>query len=113
MNELECFMKNAIDETHDPARRRFAASANDPLGDFPVQNLSFGVFSPVEDSRRSAEIAIGDQIFDLHAAPGPCLLREDVPPAAAVADPSLSAPIYANLVAANESCAPTLQRGPQ
>ncbi|MDQ2694007.1 MAG: fumarylacetoacetase [Pseudomonadota bacterium] len=58
-----------INETHDPDLRSWVASANDPGGDFPIQNLPFGVFR----RRGSAEpwrggVAIGDQILDLAAA---------------------------------------------
>lgn len=53
-------------ETHDPRRRSWVESANDPATDFPIQNLPFGVFR-----RRGAEeeprvgVAIGDQILDI------------------------------------------------
>ncbi|GGP24341.1 fumarylacetoacetase [Silvimonas amylolytica] len=55
-----------INETHDPALRSWIASANDPLTDFPLQNLPFAVFRRVG----SAEVwrigvAIGDQVLDL------------------------------------------------
>jgi len=33
-----------MDETHDPARNRSAASANTNATDFPLQNLLFGRF---------------------------------------------------------------------
>ena len=33
------------DATHDPARRSWITSANDPATDFPIQNLPFGVFA--------------------------------------------------------------------
>ncbi len=58
--------------TNDPALRSWLESANDPAGDFPIQNLPFGVFR-----RRGSEepprvgVAIGDQALDLaecHAA---------------------------------------------
>jgi fumarylacetoacetase len=58
-----------LDFTHDPARRSWVASANDPGTDFPIQNLPFGRF------RRSGStepwrigVAIGDRILDLAAA---------------------------------------------
>jgi fumarylacetoacetase len=34
-----------LDETHDPKRRSWVASANGH-SDFPIQNLSLGVFTP-------------------------------------------------------------------
>ena len=55
-----------MDETHDPARRTFVASANGHP-DFPIQNLPFGVFSRGTDGLRGG-VAIGDQILDLGAA---------------------------------------------
>jgi fumarylacetoacetase len=55
-----------IDETHDPARRSWLASANDHA-DFPIQNLPLGVFAPAGGTPRGG-IAIGDEIFDLAAA---------------------------------------------
>ena len=33
-----------INETHDPSRKSWVASANVPDGDFPIQNLPFGAF---------------------------------------------------------------------
>ncbi|MBI3471351.1 MAG: fumarylacetoacetase [Candidatus Solibacter usitatus] len=56
-----------IDETHDPARRSWVESGNDPATDFPIQNLPLGVFSRPGESPR-AGAAIGDQILDLRAA---------------------------------------------
>jgi fumarylacetoacetase len=35
----------SLDETHDPARRSWIASAQGHA-EFPIQNLPFGVFSP-------------------------------------------------------------------
>lgn len=57
-----------INDTHDPALRSWVESANRPNGDFPIQNLPFGVFR----RRHQAEawrcgIAIGDQILDVSA----------------------------------------------
>ena len=62
------------DPTHDPARRSWVASANDPTSDFPVQNLPYARFR-----RRGTDepwrigVAIGDQIVDLANA------RQQVP----------------------------------
>ncbi|MCK1315413.1 fumarylacetoacetase [Bradyrhizobium sp. 23] len=72
-------MKTITDETHDSERRSFVSTANDPLGDFPIQNLPFGIFSRGNDAKNSAGVAIGDQIFDLHAASRLGLLSGDVP----------------------------------
>jgi fumarylacetoacetase len=57
-----------LNETHDPKRRSWVASANEPAADFPLQNLPHGVFR-----RRGAHdvprgcVAIGDQVLDLAA----------------------------------------------
>jgi fumarylacetoacetase len=54
-----------IDETLDPSRRSFVESANQPDGDFPIQNLPYGVFRRAHtDEEFRVGIAIGDQIFD-------------------------------------------------
>ncbi|MGH8219174.1 MAG: fumarylacetoacetase [Steroidobacteraceae bacterium] len=58
---------SVLNATHDPSRRSWLESANDPMGDFPVQNLPFGVFRGGEDMFRGG-VAIGDQILDLRAA---------------------------------------------
>ncbi len=57
----------ALDETHDPARRSWVASANMPETDFPIQNLPLGVFSPPGGVARGG-VAIGGSILDLGAA---------------------------------------------
>ena len=58
-----------IDDTHDPALESWVPSANDPMTDFPVQNLPLGVFA--ERSRGNPVprigVAIGDQVLDLRA----------------------------------------------
>ena len=57
---------NAINETHDPARKSFIASANDGKTEFPIQNLPFGVFrAPGGHEAARVGIAIGDMILDL------------------------------------------------
>ncbi|MBV9687255.1 MAG: fumarylacetoacetase, partial [Alphaproteobacteria bacterium] len=56
---------SSIDETHDPRRTSWVASAQGHP-EFPIQNLPFGVFSPPNGSPRGG-VAIGDQIFDLQA----------------------------------------------
>ena len=58
-----------LNETHDPALQSWVESANRDGGDFPIQNLPFGIFR----RRGSNEawrggVAIGDQILDLGAA---------------------------------------------
>ena len=60
-------MTVTLNETHDPARRSFVESANAPDGEFPIQNLPFGVFKPAGGPPRVG-VAIGDQILDVAAA---------------------------------------------
>ena len=55
-----------LDETHDPARTSWVATANGHP-DFPIQNLPFGVFSPPGGAARGG-VAIGDRILDLSLA---------------------------------------------
>ena len=59
-------MTATLDATHDPALKSWAELANGHP-DFPIQNLPFGIFSRHGGARR-AGVAIGDEIFDLHAA---------------------------------------------
>ena len=54
-----------IDHTHDPSLQSWVASARGHA-DFPIQNLPFGVFSPLAGAPRGG-IAIGDAILDLRA----------------------------------------------
>jgi fumarylacetoacetase len=61
-------MAIALNETHDPARRSFVAGADAADGDFPIQNLPFGVFRPAPAAPPRVGVAIGDQIVDLAAA---------------------------------------------
>jgi fumarylacetoacetase len=56
-----------IDETHDPRRRSWVASAQDPATDFPLQNLPLGMFAPSGGVPRPG-VAIGAMILDLRAA---------------------------------------------
>jgi fumarylacetoacetase len=52
-----------LNATHDPARRSWIESANDPDGDFSIQNLPFGLFDAGDGPRGG--VAIGDRIVDL------------------------------------------------
>ncbi|GGC45422.1 fumarylacetoacetase [Chelatococcus reniformis] len=56
-----------LDATHDPARRSWVGSANDPATDFPIQNLPYCMFSSGAEPAR-AGVAIGDGILDLEGA---------------------------------------------
>ena len=60
-------MTVALNDTHDQHRRSWVTSANEAAGDFPIQNLPFGVFRHKEGEPQGG-VAIGDQIFDLAAA---------------------------------------------
>jgi fumarylacetoacetase len=56
-----------VDSTHDPSRASWVESAN-RAGDFPIQNLPFGVFRRRgEDEPGRVGIAIGDMILDVTA----------------------------------------------
>jgi len=58
-----------LNETHDPSLRSWVDSANQPDGDFPIQNLPFAAFRRA-DTREAFRIgvAIGDQIVDIAIA---------------------------------------------
>jgi len=63
------------DATHDPGLRSFVDSANDPAGDFPVQNLPLGVFRRGGEGRGRVGSAIGERVLDLLACGERGLLR--------------------------------------
>ena len=56
-----------FDDTHDPLRRSWVASANGHA-DFPLQNLPLGMFSSSGDRLPRGGVAIGDYVLDLAAA---------------------------------------------
>jgi len=58
----------ALNDTHDPRRKSWVESANQPGTDFPIQNLPFAAFRRA-GSRETFRggVAIGDQILDLAA----------------------------------------------
>ena len=60
-------MTTVLNETHNPKRRSWVASANQAGCDFPIQNLPFGRFRTAEDSGLRIGVAIGDQVLDLRA----------------------------------------------
>src|SRR3974390_271373 len=65
----------SLNETHDAALRSWAAPANDPGADFPLQNLPFGVFRRARRGEHfRGGVAIGDAILDLQSAVGTGLL---------------------------------------
>jgi fumarylacetoacetase len=70
-----------LDETHDPARRSWVASANDATTDFPLQNLPYGRFRvPGEAGGWRIGVAIGDQVLDLALARDAVPWPDDVAP---------------------------------
>jgi fumarylacetoacetase len=56
-----------IDATHDPSLVSWVDSANDPAGDFPIQNLPFGRFRATGEDWHIG-VAIGDEVLGLEAA---------------------------------------------
>ena len=63
------------DHTHDPSLQSWVTTANGHA-DFPIQNLPFGVFSPLAGAPRGG-VAIGDMILDLRALHEAGLLDEE------------------------------------
>jgi fumarylacetoacetase len=82
-----------LNETHDPRRRSWVESANDPRGDFPIQNLPFGIFRSDACTAPRAGVAIGDRVLDLTAAREAGLFRGVAaePAEAATSTPTLNA----------------------
>src|SRR5687767_12315909 len=96
-------MRYEINETHDPTLRSWIESANRPNGDFPIQNLPFGVYrkrGPREKPR--VGVAIGDQIVDVVACRRAAYLS-------AAAD-SCEAPNLNRLMAAGRDTWSTIRR---
>lgn len=58
-------MTRAIDATHALGVHSWVTSANESGGDFPIQNLPFGIFIRRGGGVRRVGVAIGDQILDL------------------------------------------------
>ncbi len=81
-----------IDETHDPARRSWVDSANQPASDFPIQNLPYGVFRRAGSAEPArVGVAIGTMILDVSAATRLGYLSGDAAvPALACAAPALN-----------------------
>ncbi len=96
-----------LNETHDPQRRSWVASANAAETDFPIQNLPLGVFRRRGSSSAPAiGIAIGDQILDLRQA-GTRGLLEGLSPALRAAT---EAPTLNPLIALGHGEASALRR---
>lgn len=78
----------SLDATHDPSRRSWVASANDPATDFPIQNLPFGIFRAAgKTGAPCGGVAIGEHVLDV-AAVAPWL-GEAQPLAECLAGPTL------------------------
>jgi len=86
-------MKIELDETHDPKRTSWVATAQGHR-DFPLQNLPLGIFSIDGDAPRGG-MAIGDSIFDLKAALGAGLFSGAAETAAAAASGAMLNPLLA------------------
>jgi len=79
-------MSLGLDHTHSPALTSWVDSANGH-GDFPIQNLPFGVFSRAGEATPRIGVAIGEEILDL------ARVGRDLPEAViqAAAQPNLNA----------------------
>ncbi len=65
-----------MDSTHDPSLRSWIESANEPGGDFPIQNLPLGVYRRAGSAGPGRiGVAIGDQILDVTGCAEAGLLR--------------------------------------
>ena len=82
-----------IDETHDPRRESWVASARGHA-EFPIQNLPLGIFSTQGEAPRGG-VAIGDAIFDLHAGLDAGLFAGDAARAAEAAAGATLNPLMA------------------
>lgn len=79
-----------LDETHDSSRRSWVESANAPDGEFPIQNLPFGIFS-TRVGDKTGGIAIGGYVIDLKRCADLGLFTADAAIAAeAAAGPTLN-----------------------
>ncbi len=76
-----------LDDSHDPSRKSWIASANAPNTDFPLQNLPLGIFSPANAIRRPG-VAIGNEILDLTACATAGLLPKHI--VDALSEPTLN-----------------------
>ena len=64
---MECIRRNPSDPTLDPTLQSWVESANEVGGNFPIQNLPWGVFVSSEGEDRIG-VAIGDMILDVKHA---------------------------------------------
>src|ERR1051325_1212188 len=98
----------AINETHDPRLRSWVESANQPDGDFPIQNLPFGVFrrAPTTEPPRIG-VAIGDSVLDLAACARVGSL-DDLPPD--LRDACRSSSLNVLMALGSQACSPLRRR---
>jgi fumarylacetoacetase len=82
-------MPAPLNSTHDPHRRSWLETANDPGTDFPLQNLPYGVFRTTGATTPRIGVALGDHVLDLVAAATAGLLPDLV--ADACREPTLNA----------------------
>ena len=82
-------MMALLNSTHDPLRHSWVETANDPAGDFSLQNLPYGVFRTPAHPAPRLGVAIGDRVLDLDAAASAGLLP--APVSAACREPALNA----------------------
>src|SRR3954466_14848531 len=83
-----------LDQTHDPRRQSWVASANGHP-DFPIQNLPLGIFTPPGGGPPRAGVAIGDVILDLAAAQAAGLLVGEAARALEAAAGGILNPLFA------------------
>jgi fumarylacetoacetase len=59
-----------LDDTHDPTLRSWVESANDPVSDFPIQNLPLGIITrdDLPDGDARIGVAIGESVLDVPQA---------------------------------------------
>jgi len=86
-------MSAELNATHDPTRRSWVDSANEPGTDFPIQNLPFGVFRT--DGAVRGGVALGNVILDLSVLIDKGLLGEGALVAARAAAGASLAPLLA------------------
>ncbi len=62
-------MTYSVNDTHDPSLASWVESAQEHGGDFPIQNLPFGVFRRAGSQEKArVGVAIGEMILDIPAA---------------------------------------------
>ncbi|MBS1852039.1 MAG: fumarylacetoacetase [Acidobacteria bacterium] len=84
-------MRPILDRTHDAAAKSWVETANLP-GDFPIQNLPFGVFRPRGSTAAPrVGVAIGSFVLDLAGCAKDGLLNATPVPAKACEAPTLNA----------------------